>query len=208
MQTTLAQFNENPSLDAFALQNPQMLRVRLEEVAVHARAGSVVALQGTLEETGQDSSVRKALGDARAPLVTLGGDAEVFLADRGRDVHLVLLEDEELSCHADHLLAFDALLDWDLDPVGDAGDEQAGLTLRLRGTGWIALLSDGAPVLLAVSGQRTSAAARSAIAWSREVEVAPDGGAAPALGDAGWLSFEGTGWVLVQPSSLPGTPAH
>ena len=46
MQNTLAQFAETQSQDAFALQNPKLLKVRLEEVTIQAKLGSMVAYQG------------------------------------------------------------------------------------------------------------------------------------------------------------------
>ena len=54
MQTTLGQFNETQSQDAFALQNSKLLKVRLEAVTVQAKLGSMVAYQGdvTFEHAG------------------------------------------------------------------------------------------------------------------------------------------------------------
>ncbi len=47
MQTTLAQFNETQSQDAFALQNSKLLKVRLGTSGeIQAKAGSMVAYQG------------------------------------------------------------------------------------------------------------------------------------------------------------------
>ena len=46
MQNTLAQFAETQSQDAFALQNPKLLKVRLDEVTIQAKLGSMVAYQG------------------------------------------------------------------------------------------------------------------------------------------------------------------
>ena len=47
MQTTLAQFNETQSQDAFALQNSKLLKVRLGASGeIQAKAGSMVAYQG------------------------------------------------------------------------------------------------------------------------------------------------------------------
>ena len=54
MQTTLAQFNETQSQDAFALQNSKLLKVRLDQVTIQAKLGSMVAYQGdvTFEHAG------------------------------------------------------------------------------------------------------------------------------------------------------------
>src|SRR5437762_759278 len=46
MQTSLQQFSETQSTDAFALQNSKLLKVRLEEGTIQAKLGSMVAYQG------------------------------------------------------------------------------------------------------------------------------------------------------------------
>ena len=46
MQTTLAQYNETQSTDSFALQNSKLLKVRLDQVTIQAKLGSMVAYQG------------------------------------------------------------------------------------------------------------------------------------------------------------------
>src|SRR3954468_1128614 len=60
MQTTLAQFNETASTDAFALQNSKLLKVRLEQVTIQAKLGSMVAYQGeaTFEHAGSGGMSR------------------------------------------------------------------------------------------------------------------------------------------------------
>jgi uncharacterized protein (AIM24 family) len=54
VQTTLAQFNETQSQDAFALQNSKLLKVSLDQVTIQAKLGSMVAYQGdvTFEHAG------------------------------------------------------------------------------------------------------------------------------------------------------------
>ena len=59
MQTTLAQFNETQSQDAFALQNSKLLKVRLgASGTIQAKAGSMVAYQGdvSFEHAGSGGS--------------------------------------------------------------------------------------------------------------------------------------------------------
>ena len=75
MQTTLAQFNETQSQDAFALQNSKLLKVRLGASGeIQAKAGSMVAYQGevTFEHAGSGG---------------LGADDEEGHDRRGHDAH-------------------------------------------------------------------------------------------------------------------------
>ena len=43
MQTTLGQFNETTSTDAFALQNSKLLKVSLNQIQIQAKLGAMVA---------------------------------------------------------------------------------------------------------------------------------------------------------------------
>jgi uncharacterized protein (AIM24 family) len=188
VHTTLAQFNENHSGDRFSLQNTQMLRVLLDEGPVHVRRGAVVGAQG---EVAFDNAIIAGLD-----LVVAEGSGQLFLGERAHDVHLVHLENgETVTAAGERLLAFTSDLGCAVAPV-DGADQL--VNARLSGTGWLAVVSEGSPVLLAVAEHGTIAAARAVIAWSEqaEVETAPeDAGPSPRL------AFRGGGWVLVQPSS-------
>src|SRR3712207_8093685 len=72
------------------------------------------------------------------------------------------------------LLAFDEGIDWDIKRVQGANSMMgAGLyNLELKGTGWVAILSDGPPVLLNVASAPTFADAQAAITWSSGVSTA------------------------------------
>ena len=63
MQTTLAQFAETQSQDAFALQNSKLLKVRLDEVTIQAKLGSMVAYQGDVDVRAR--GLRRARPDAQ-----------------------------------------------------------------------------------------------------------------------------------------------
>ena len=46
MQSTLGEFQETQSQEAFALQNSKLLKVSLNQVTIQAKLGSMVAYQG------------------------------------------------------------------------------------------------------------------------------------------------------------------
>ena len=78
----------------------------------------------------------------------------MFLADQAQDIHLIYLENDIITVNGPNLLAFDADIDWDIKRVqGGTSAAMAGglFNLELRGTGWVAILSDGPPVLLNVA---------------------------------------------------------
>ena len=222
MQTTLAQFNETQSPDAFALQNSKLLKVHLDQVTVQAKLGSMVAYQGevTFEHAGSGGMSRmlkKAVSGEGTSLMKVTGSGEVFLADTAQDIHLIYLEDDKITVNGPNLLAFDSGIDWDIERVQGASGMMGGglFNTSLSGTGWVAVLSDGPPVLLNVASAPTFADAQAAITWSSGVttSIKTDVNLKTLIGrgsgETVQMGFQGQGWVLVQPSEgrVSGAPA-
>jgi uncharacterized protein (AIM24 family) len=213
VQTTLAQFNETQSQEAFALQNSKLLKVRLEAVTVQAKLGSMVAYQGevTFEHAGTGGlgrMLKKAVTGEGTQLMKVTGTGEVFLADQAQDIHLIYLENDFITVNGENLLAFDAGIDWDIKRVEGASAMMGGglFNLSLQGTGWVAILSDGPPVLLNVASAPTFADAQAAITWSSGVttgirtDFKMKNLIGRGSGESVQMAFSGQGWVLVQPS--------
>ena len=213
MQTTLGQFNETQSQDAFALQNSKLLKVRLDQVTVQAKLGSMVAYQGdvTFEHAGSGGlgrMLKKAVTGEGAQLMKVTGRGEVFLADQAQDIHLIYLENDMITVNGPNLLAFDTGIDWDIRRVEGASSMMGGglFNMALQGTGWVAILSDGPPVLLNVASAPTFADAQAAITWSSGVTTSIKTDfklkslVGRGSGETLQMAFGGQGWVLVQPS--------
>jgi uncharacterized protein (AIM24 family) len=213
VQTTLAQFNEVETQDPFSLQNSKLLKVELNQVTIQAKLGSMVAYQGdvTFEHAGSGGMSRmlkKAVTGEGQSLMKMTGSGEVFLADTAQDIHLIYLEDDNITVNGPNLLAFDSGIEWDIQRVqGASGMMGGGLyNTSLKGTGWVAILSDGPPVLLNVASAPTFADAQAAITWSSGVTTSlkTDFKAKNLIGrgsgESIQMAFQGQGWVLVQPS--------
>jgi uncharacterized protein (AIM24 family) len=213
MQTTLGQFNETQSQDAFALQNSKLRKVRLEAVTIQAKLGSMVAYQGdvTFEHAGSGGlgrMLKKAVTGEGVQLMKVTGRGEVFLADQAQDIHLIYLENDMITVNGPNLLAFDTGIDWDIRRVEGASGMMGGgmYNLALHGTGWVAIISDGPPVLLNVAAAPTFADAQAAITWSSGVQTGirtdfkMKNLIGKGSGETVQMSFQGQGWVLVQPS--------
>jgi uncharacterized protein (AIM24 family) len=213
LQTTLAQFNETQSTDAFALQNSKLLKVALNQVTVQAKVGSMVGYQGevTFEHAGSGGMgrlLKKAVTGEGQTLMRVTGAGEVFLADQAQDIHLIYLENDEITVNGPNVLAFDAGIDWDIKRVEGASSMMGGglFNTSLAGTGWVAILSDGPPVLLNVTTAPTFADAQAAITWSSGVttSIRTDFKMKDLIGKSSGesvqMAFGGQGWVLVQPS--------
>jgi uncharacterized protein (AIM24 family) len=213
MDTTLAQFRETTDADSFTRQNGKLLKVSLQDVTIQAKAGSMVAYQGdvTFEHSGSGGlgrMLKKAVTGEGTTLMKVKGSGEVFLADKAQDIHLIRLEGEKVTVNGPNLLAFDAGIDWDIERVqGASGMMGGGLyNTSLQGTGWVAILSDGPPVLLDVGAAPTFADAQAAITWSQGVSTSirtdfkMKNLVGRSSGETIQMAFSGQGWVLVQPS--------
>ena len=214
MQSTLGQFQETQSQDAFALQNSKLLKVSLNQVTIQARAGSMVAYQGDVSfehagTGGLSRMVKKAVTGEGTKLMKVEGTGEVFLADQAQDIHLINLESDSITCNGRNVLAFDAGIDWDITRLdsGMAGALAGGLyNMALTGNGWVAVLSDGPPVLLQTGGAPTFCDPQAAITWSSNLQthlkadVQLKSLIGKGSGESLQIGFVGAGWVLVQPS--------
>jgi uncharacterized protein (AIM24 family) len=213
MQSTLGQFQETQTQEAFSLQNSKLLKVRLEAMTVEAKIGSMVAYQGDVSfehagSGGMSRFLKKAVTGEGQSLMKISGTGEVFLADTAQDIHLLKLENDAITVNGSNLLAFDAGIDWDIQRVqGVSGMMGGGLyNLALAGSGWVAILSDGPPVLLSTGEAPTFADPQAAITWASSVktgiktDVKLKSLIGRGSGESIQMSFSGPGWVLVQPS--------
>ena len=163
MQSSLGEFQETQAQEAFTKQNGKLLKIRLEAVTVQAKLGSMVAYQGDVRfehagSGGMGRMLKKAISGEGTALMKMTGTGEVFLADQAQDIHLIKLENDAITCNGANVLAFDAGIDWDIKRVegGMAGAMAGGLyNMSLGGSGWVALISNGPPVLLDVGSAPT-----------------------------------------------------
>ena len=195
---------------AIANQNSKLLRVRLGEPFM-ARQGSMVAYQGNVdfsfEGGGASRFIKKALTGEGLPLMRCQGQGDVFLAERAFDVHLLNLNNAGLSISGKNVLAFSSSLDWNIERVKGGSIATGGLfNTTLRGNGWVALTTDGPPVVLNAAEAPTFADTNAVVAWSANLQThLKTSFKASALigrgsGEAVQVSFHGQGFVIVQPS--------
>jgi len=213
MGAPLDRYQEVETGEAFTMQGPRLLKVELSETAVMAKNGAMVAYQGEVhfehKGSGLGRLLKKAATGESLKLMQATGTGELFLAHQAMLVHVLALDDDSLTVNGSNILAFDAGIDWDITRVkgGAAGMLAGGLfNVHLRGTGNVALLSDGEPVRLDVSEAPTFGDPQAAIAWSGGVttnlktDVQAKSLIGMGSGESFQLGFSGQGWVLVQPS--------
>jgi uncharacterized protein (AIM24 family) len=216
VEQALAQFQETEGGDAWRLQNSKLLKVELAGIEIQAKLGSMVAYQGDVQfehagSGGLGRMLKKAVTSEGTTLMKVRGSGEVFLADMAQEIQLIPLENDSITANGSHVLAFDAGIDWDITRVeGASGMLSGGLyNMELKGTGWVALVSDGPPVMLEINNETTFADPQAAITWSSglQTSVKSDVSAKTLIGRGSGETFQmqisGTGWVLIQPSEGP-----
>lgn len=213
VETSLSHFKETESKESFSLQNSKTLKVELSEAKIQAKLGSMVAYQGDVKfehagSGGLKRMAKKAVTGEGSQLMKIEGKGEVFLADTAQDIQLLELTDEEITANGAHVLAFEDGIDWDITRVkGASGMMGGGLyNMSLKGSGYVALISDGPPVLLEVDGEETFADPQAAITWSNGIETSVKTDVnlktltGRGSGETIQMQFKGKGWLLIQPS--------
>jgi uncharacterized protein (AIM24 family) len=213
VEASLKEFKETEGKESFQLQHSRCLKVELSGETIQAKLGTMVAYQGEVEfehagSGGLARMAKKAMTGEGATLMKISGSGEVFLADLAQDVQLLKLNKEAITVNGANLLAFDADIDWDIKKVEGASSMLGGglYNTHLEGSGYVALVSDGTPVLLHVDGDKTFADPQAAITWSEglktgiKANVSMKNLIGRGSGETFTMSFEGKGWVLIQPS--------
>lgn len=198
----------------FVRQSSKMMKVELAAGTVKALAGSMVAYQGQVDFEHQGAGgvgkfLKQKLTGEGLPLMRATGTGELFLANQGRDVHVIDMEGQDsLSINGQNILAFTDGLQDDIKMMGGAGMMSGGLfNTTLTGQGQVAVTTDGPPLLLTVdqSGE-TCVDPDAAVCWSAglNVQLKTSIGMKALIGRTSGeefqLAFSGQGFVMVQPS--------
>ena len=219
IKSNLDQYAENETGEQFTRQNSKLLKIELSAGGVHAKRGSMVAYQGDVTFENQGSGglgkmLKKAATGEGADMMHANGSGELFIADDSKDVHIMYLEHDTMSVNGANILAFNESISWDIKRLGGgaAGALAGGLfNMELSGTGFVAVTTDGPPVMLDVASAPTFGDAQAVVMWSggvsMELKTDTTGGLKSLVrggtGETFQMAFGGQGFVLVQPSEGP-----
>lgn len=210
-------FAERSGAGPVALQNSRLLRCAVTPAdAVVARQGTMVAYQGDVSFDRQGAggvtrAIKRAATGEGLAMMRAEGSGDVFFADGAQHVFLLQLAGGPgLSVNGRNVLAFSAALEWDIQRVKGASLLAGGLfNTTFTGTGWVALVSDGEPVVLHTDEAPTHVDVNALVAWSAglstEIVSSVSAKALVGLGsgEAFQMAFDGPGIVIVQPSEGP-----
>ena len=124
-------------------------------------------------------------------------------------MQIIYLENDMVSVNGNNVLAFSSSIEWDIHRVQARGAAMTGglYNVSLRGTGYVAITTEGEPVALDVASAPTFGDAQAVVLWtagvSMDVKIDTGGLKSMIRGGTGELlqmSFGGQGYVLVQPS--------
>jgi uncharacterized protein (AIM24 family) len=213
LEQSLAEFAEKEVSESFSLQNSKLLKVELSGATVQAKLGSMVAHQGDVKfehagSGGMSRFMKKAMTGEGTDLMKVSGTGEVFLADLAQDIQLLKLEGEAITANGANVLAFEEGIEWDIKRVeGASGMLGGGLyNMHLEGSGYVALISDGPPMMIRIDGEKTFADPNAAITWSAGVSTSVKADVSMKTligrgsGETIQIAFSGQGWALIQPS--------
>ncbi len=216
IRADLGQYAENETGEQFTRQNSKLLKIELAAGGVQALRGSMVAYQGDVKFENKGSGglgklVKKAATGEGVEMMHATGTGELFVADQAKDVHIMYLENDRISVNGKNVLAFNESIQWDIQRIGGgmAGALAGGLyNVTLTGTGFVAITTDGPPVMLDVASAPTFGDAQAVVCWSAGVSMNmktdTTGGLKSMVrggsGETFQMAFGGQGFVLVQPS--------
>ena len=162
-------YKENPASDPFLLQNKKLLKINMAYGQVWAKTGSMVAYQGDVRFVnkgagGLNKLLKQAVTGEGVDVMSCTGQGELFVADQAQEIQVMYLENDMISVNGKNVLAFSGSIEWDIHRIQARGGMMAGglYNVSMRGTGYVAVTTDGDPVALDVASAPTFADAQSA----------------------------------------------
>ena len=204
---------DNPGHD-FELESTKMLEINLNG-RVWTKLGSMIAYRGSVKfiregmlEGGIGKAFMKALSGEVTPLTKVEGTGKVYVADAGKDISVLRLENTSINVSGNDLLAFQDSVKYSVTMHKKVSGMLSGglFSVRLEGSGLVAITTHGRPLTLRVTPHDpVMTDPNSTVAWSANLspELKTDITMKALLGRGGGetfqMMFQGDGFVVVQP---------
>lgn len=205
---------DNAANATFELENPYLLEVNLKN-RIWAKIGSMIAYTGVVRftregvmEHGMGKMLKKMVTGEGTALMKAEGQGRVYLADRGKKVQVLQLNNDTIFVNGHDLLAFEDGVEWDITMMRRVAGIMAGglFNIRLSGQGLVAITTHYDPLTLqVVPGQAVFTDPNATVAWSGSLspDIHTDMSFKTFLGrgsgESIQLKFQGNGWVVLQP---------
>jgi len=198
----------------FELERDRMLEVNLEGM-VWSKMGSMVAYRGDIKftregvlEHGIGKMLKKAVTGEGVRLTKAEGSGKLYLADSGKKISIINLENQSIFVNGNDLLAFEESINWDIKMLKKvAGLMSGGLfNVKLEGTGMVAITTHYDPLTLRVTPENPVFTDPNAtVAWSGNLQpdlktdVSIKTFVGRSSGESLQMAFKGEGFVVIQP---------
>ena len=198
----------------FELENPHMLEINLNG-QVRAKVGAMIGYVGNVKftregmlEHGLGTLLKKAVSGEGMTLMKVEGQGRVYMADKGKKIRILQLQEDTIFINGNDLLAFEETLKWDITLMRRVAGMLAGglFNIKLRGSGLIAMTTHYEPLTLRVSpNEPIFTDPNATVAWSGSLtpEIVTNITFKTLLGrgsgEAVQMKFQGDGWVVLQP---------
>ena len=198
----------------FELETQRLLEVNLDG-QVWAKAGSMVAYHGNIKfvregilEHGLGTAFKKALTGEGASLMKANGKGKLYLADAGKKIIILNLQNDSIFVNGNDLLAFEPGIKWDIKLMKKIAGMMAGglFNVRLEGIGMIAFTAHYEPLTLRViPGHPVITDPNATVAWSGnlqptfQTDISFRTFLGRGSGESIQMKFEGDGFVVIQP---------
>lgn len=198
----------------FELESPHLLEVKLQG-RVWTKVGAMISYLGNVQfkregilEHGIGNLMKKMVSGEGMSLMKMEGSGRIYLADSGKRVHILKLNNDTLFVNGNDVLAMEDTVQWEIKLMRRVAGMVAGglFNIRLSGTGMIAITTHYEPLTLAVKpGVPVFTDPNATVAWSGslEPEIVTNFTVGTFLGrgsgEAIQLKFQGNGWVVLQP---------
>ena len=198
----------------FELERDRLLEVNLEG-KVWTKMGSMVAYLGDIKftregvmEHGIGKMLKKAVTGEGVSLTKAEGAGKLYLADNGKKISVINLDNQSIFVNGNDLLAFEESIRWDIKMLKKVAGLMAGglFNVKLEGTGMIAITTHYDPLTLKVTPENPVFTDPNAtVAWSGNLQ--PDLKTDVSLktfvgrssGESLQMAFKGEGFVVIQP---------
>lgn len=198
----------------FELESTRMLEVNLNGM-VWTKMGSMIAYNGNIKftregilEHGIGKLLKKTLTGEGMRLTKAEGNGNLYLADSGKKVTIINLQNETIVVNGNDLLAFQDSVKWDIKMMRKITGMMAGglFNIRLEGTGMIAITTHYDPLTLKVtSNEPVITDPNATVAWSGNLtpefrtDISLKTFFGRGSGESIQMEFKGDGFVVVQP---------
>lgn len=198
----------------FEKETERLLEVNLNG-RINTKMGSMVAYNGQIKFTrekaldqGIGNLLKKAVSGEGMSITYADGQGKLYLADEGKKVSIINLQNESIFINGNDVLAFEPTLQHKISMMKKMAALVSGglFNIQLSGSGLVALTTHYEPITLVVEpGRPVMTDPNATVAWSGNLvpQFKTDASFRTFIGrgsgESFQMMFEGSGFVVIQP---------